>query len=265
MAARDPLGYGKVVGPDGSGVTPDSPGRWLLQRLLGVPTGPGTRVYVARQLWILITSATVTPLAVVLTAAFSPALTLLRLGGGLLVAALVAGGVTILARFAPAPAPVTPPAPIAPQRASVMTGAFPILWWRHARGLFDATFSLLLLSALVGGLFTAWLPARTGLTWLVGQGALAALPTTLLTIAMPFPAGTEVPLLRALQTYDSPPAVLLAILLGAPLLNGPCLRAIAGVYGRRMAGYYLLLGLAGVLLISLLMSALFAGTRLLVF
>ena len=265
IAARDPSGYARVVGADGSGVTADSPGRWLLQRLLGVPTGPGSRVNVARQLWISMVAGTLTPLAVALTAAFSPAFALLRLGGGLLLAALVAGGITILTRAAAAPDP--PPTratrPLAPAQAGDKTAAFPILWWRHVRRLFDATLSPLLIIALAGGLFTAWLPARTGLAWLVGQGSLAALPATLLTVAMPFPAGTEVPLLRALQTYNSPPAVLLAILLGAPLLNWACLRAIAETYGRQVAGYYLLLGLAGVLLISLLVSALFAGTRLL--
>lgn len=80
---------------------------------------------------------------------------------------------------------------------------------------------------------------------------------SLATILMPFPAGTDIPLARALQTYDVPLPAVFTLLLGAPLLNWTCLRGIRAEYGRRTLLIFLASGLGAVILLGLLIGVLF--------
>jgi uncharacterized membrane protein YraQ (UPF0718 family) len=131
--------------------------------------------------------------------------------------------------------------------------------WQEASRLVDQTVGPLFAAALIGGLFTAWEPARAGVRTLVGLGPWAAGPVALLTLLLPLPAGTDLPLVAALTTYNAPLPALLALMGGAPLFHAGRVRAVAAQYGRVAAALYLLGGLILLIVLSVLLGALFEG------
>jgi uncharacterized membrane protein YraQ (UPF0718 family) len=131
--------------------------------------------------------------------------------------------------------------------------------WQEASRLVDQTAGPLSAAALIGGLFTAWELARAGVRALAGLGPWASGPVALLTLLLPLPAGTDLPLVAALTTYNVPLPALLALMGGAPLFNAVRVRDIATHHGRATAALYLVGGLILLIVLSLLLGALFEG------
>jgi len=235
---------------------PDTPTAWLLARLLrgGPPPGP------MLTLWVATLSRALTPLALILTAAHDPLLAGLRLALGL----IVSGGVAALAGHAAspsasiAPAPPRPPEPATDTPPGTHRNAARALW-HEAGQIVDQTAGPLFAAALIGGLFTAWDPGRAGVRALAGLGPWAAGPVALLTLLLPLPAGTDLPLVRALTTYNVPLPALLALMGGAPLFHAGRVRAVAAHYGRVAAALYLSGGLILLIVLSMLLGTLFGG------
>jgi hypothetical protein len=243
--------------PPGAPATPPGPGTptaWLLARLLGGGQPPGAVL----ALWAATLSRALTPLALILTAAHDPLLAGLRLA----LALLLSAGVAALAGRATTPAagPDPPVGPAPP--AGALT--WPRALWHEAGHLLDQTAGPLFAAALIGGLFTAWDPARAGVRALAGLGPWAAAPVAALTLLLPLPAGTDLPLVAALTTYNVPLPALLALMGGAPLFHAGRVRAVAARYGRPAAALYLLGGLLLLIGLSMLLGALFGEALLLV-
>ncbi len=235
---------------------PDTPTAWLLGRLLRGGPPPGAVL----ALWAATLSGALTPLAVILTAAHDPLLAGLRLALGLILSGVVAA----FAGRAASPGTPTHPLPPRPTEPATDTppGTRPDLaraLWREAGQLLDQTAGPLFAAALIGGLFTAWDPARAGVRALTGLGPWAAGPVALLTLLLPLPAGADLPLVAALTTYNVPLPALLALMGGAPLFNAVRVRDIAARYGRAAAALYLGGGLILLIVLSVLLGTLFGG------
>ncbi|HEX6607953.1 MAG TPA: hypothetical protein VF276_13675 [Chloroflexia bacterium] len=171
-------------------------------------------------------------------------------------------GADLRARPAAPPPPLLPGVPNLPDPAAAPSSRIPA-WaralWQEASRLVDQTAGPLFAAALIGGLFTAWDPARAGVRALAGLGPWAAAPVAALTLLLPLPAGTDLPLIAALTTYNVPLPALLALMGGAPLFHAAQVRAVAAQYGRPAAALYLLGGLLLLIGLSMLLGTLFGG------
>ncbi|MDQ2808696.1 MAG: permease [Chloroflexota bacterium] len=262
IAWRDPQGYAQAGGDDPAVPQPSVPVNWLLWRVLGGrPAAAAGPRRIPATLWVQSLGRSVTPLALLATAALHPVLGILRLGLGLL---LCAGVAAVIGRLAlPESGRPGRPAPEQTSPAPALRGGerFFTVWRHHAGRFLDDTSTALLISAAGGGLITAWLPLRGIVGWVAAQGAWAVLPVALLTFALPFPAGTELPLARALQTYDLSLAAVLMLFLATPLLHWPLLRGLYTAYGRRVVALYVGSIVIGALGLSVLTSTLLGGGR----
>lgn len=185
-------------------------------------------------LWLELVSASTTWLALIMTAALSWPLSLLRIGSALIVSALLAAIVPALLPLATNAQPVPPDVP-AP--AALPEVALPRQWWRLFWARFDATNNAAILGVVLGAaviglspriysMLTVALQAPASYVWGPVLGSLSWLVP-----------GTDGPLLAAMQARGLDSAAI-ASMLGVSLAPFGLLRRLQRRYSWKLAlGY----------------------------
>lgn len=204
---------------------------WL--RLAG-RLDPSQRVPLQLYLWASLTAQSVSWVALLVTAQFGWALSLLMLGFALMMASLLAtlapliipGGRAL--SFEIAHAGDGSPAP-----------KLHVEWWRAFQRRFNESSNGLILAAGLGALLFGLAPGIYSTFKVALAAPLSYLFGSAVGILGLFAPGTDAPLLAALQTRGGDSGAFIALMLAVPVSSWSLLRELKGVAGVRAAFTYL--------------------------
>lgn len=190
-------------------------------------------------LWLELVSASTTWLALIMTAALSWPLSLLRIGSALIIAALLAAVVPIFLPMAKnaQPEQSAPPGALAP--AALPEVALPRQWWRLFWARFDATNNAAILGVVLGAVVIGLSPRIYSLLTVALQAPASYIWGPVLGSLSWLIPGTDGPLLAAMQARGLESAAI-ASMLAVSLAPFGLLRRLQRRYSWKLALAYTL-------------------------
>ncbi len=237
---------------------------------LAAPGAGERRSQLAWDLWVRSLCYGLAPAALVLPLYLNGLLFVARLGGTLLVSALIVVGVSLLGQRrggVPGPSrggvPGTPSGivPLPPRPAIALPNQLRS-WWALFRQQLDRELNRFLLGGLLGGLILAWPPGVWLGEQLAGATLAAALLGAVLGLILPLNGGAVLLVVVALMTRGAGPAAVVSLLVAAPLLNWWDARRLAQQYGWPLLLWYLGLGVVGATLLGFALAQVPGSARL---
>ncbi len=203
---------------------------------IGGRSASACRVPLNLYIWLTVTSEALSWIALLVTAALSWPLSLLRLGAVFILASLLALLVPLL--------------PLANKERFVLihdsveyvTELPPYIeWWRGVSFRFGNSSNSLLLGAALGAAIIGLAPALYSLVSILTTAPISSLIGGAIGFVLPIVPGTDAPLLAALQTRSVDNSVVFAVMLGVAASRPGSVKAIYEVYDRQFVVTFLLI------------------------
>ncbi len=216
-------------------------------------SGREQRITLPLFIWLSVSGQAISLMALLVTAALSLPLALLRAGTTLLLASLLAALVPLLTRTEAISVS------LAPRRTGkVRLASLPAEWWRTFKQRYSLLSNSVFVGVVLGGAVIGLAPTFYSLLS-TGNAALSYLVGPALGLLSMLSPGTDVPLISALQGRNLG-GLGLALMLGVSTAPWVLVREIKGLFGLRamaifIACAWLLAGLAAWLLVVMLDAA----------
>lgn len=199
---------------------------------------PGHTCVVAPQLyvWSIVVSQSVSWLTLLLIAALSWPLSVMRIGFALILASLFA---LLVPLFMGRQADFTFQLPI--QDKDVQPASVAVAWWRVVQQRFEVTSNAFLLGAGLGAGFIGLAPGILSMLRFGFEPPLSYLSGAILGVIVPLMPGMELPLLVAMQSRGFDASALAALMLGVTAFNWQLFRFFLRQEGPKVTALFFVL------------------------